>query len=35
MSSSDIKCPHCSRIFTRKDNMLRHVNEKGVKLSVI
>lgn len=31
MSSLDIKCPHCARMFTRKDNMLRHVNEKRCK----
>lgn len=29
--SSNI-CPHCQRIFTRRDNMLRHVNENRCKV---
>jgi len=29
---SDNICPHCQRHFTRKDNMLRHINEKRCKM---
>ena len=30
---SDNKCPQCHRVFTRHDNMLRHLNEKRCKMS--
>lgn len=32
--SANNRCPHCHRSFTRRDNMLRHINEKRCKSMV-
>lgn len=31
MSNNCNTCPHCHRVFTRRDNMLRHINDKRCK----